>query len=450
MNPFQLDQMNEEDLAALEAASSTVALPQPSLEGNSPLAMPNFSNKQVDPVVFTNNLFKGMPGVDETKPLVFDPRVQPMPPDLMEMEPMTIESEAPATKLKALLKKKQELSNPSRAPASVQEKPKEKQEEKKPDDMYAQQGISKILQGLASMGGGKIDDNSDFYEKYRQFQLEKPGREIDNKIKKRNFEKMTKMDDPSSTESVNFRKALSKLAPDLVGLYGKDWEGISANDKESIFDIVKTREQIEGRKDAMRLAKENRNDALDERRRQFDEKMDDKKAQQQKLSEKQVKDLTAYDEGLSLLSNIEATKPQFDTGPVSSRQNALGAMFGMDDAQKSAFKADIQSNVAAYIKSISGSAVSDPERAFLLQNMPTMTDNDATFSAKLTKVKERMERNRSLFLQNVKKSGKNTTEFDNKEVPKIEKSQKTEKNKPKTVIQNGVTYTLNPETNEYE
>jgi len=422
---------------------SEAILPQPSLIDKSPLAMPNFANAQRGTGIdFVNELFKNTPA--------YDPRVAPMAPDQMDMDAMTIESQVPKSEqLKQSLQKFQELRKPQSV-ESVSPVISPKQEPAaKPDDLYLQQGVSKMIQGLSRMGGGQIDDNADFYNQYRKYQLEKPQQELENKIKQRNYDRMIKMDDPNSQESVNMRKALEKLAPDLKRMYGADWDKITANDKDSIFDIVRTREQIEGRKDAARLAQMARQDNLSERKREFELKMADKKEQEARLTPKQISDVTALDNALGVINNIQAEKPKFDTGPVSARQNSLAQMFGMDDAQKSKFKADIQSNVAEYIKSISGAAVSDQERAFLLQNMPTMADNDATFSAKLQLVKDRLERNKDNMLTNMNKSGKNVKDY--QDTSTLTKSDnKALQNKPKTVTQNGHTYTLDEATGEYK
>jgi len=430
------------DVLAPLAQTNDAVLPQPSLMDKSPLGMPNFANAQRGTGIdFVNELFKNTPA--------YDPRVAPMAPDQMDMDAMTIESQVPPEQakkanLQQALQKFQEM----RQPQSVVT-PQPKQEPVKPDDLYLQQGVSKMIQGLSRMGGGQIDDNADFYNQYRKYQLEKPQQELENKIKQRNYDRMIKMDDPNSQESVNMRKALEKLAPDLKRMYGADWDKITANDKDSIFDIVRTREQIEGRKDAARLAQMARQDNLSERKREFELKMADKKEQEARLTPKQISDVTALDNALGVINNIQAEKPKFDTGPVSARQNSLAQMFGMDDAQKSKFKADIQSNVAEYIKSISGAAVSDQERAFLLQNMPTMADNDATFSAKLQLVKDRLERNKDNMLTNMNKSGKNVKDY--QDTSTLTKSDnKALQNKPKTVTQNGHTYTLDEATGEYK
>lgn len=424
---------------------SEAILPQPSLIDKSPLAMPNFANAQRGTGIdFVNELFKNTPA--------YDPRVAPMAPDQMDMDAMTIESQVPKSEqLKQSLQKFQELRKPQSV-ESVSPVISPKQEPAaKPDDLYLQQGVSKMIQGLSRMGGGQIDDNADFYNQYRRYQLEKPQQELENKIKQRNYDRMLKMDDPNSSESKNFRKALESMSygQELKRLYGSDWEKVSANDKDTIYDVIRTKENIEAKKEQARILSQQRSDNLEEKKREFELKMADKKEQAARLTPKQISDVTALDNALGMINNIQAEKSKFDTGPVSSRQNALAQMFGMDDAQKSKFKADVQSNVAEYIKSISGAAVSDQERAFLLQNMPTMTDNDATFSAKLQLVKERLERNRNNYLTNMNKSGKNIKEY--QDTSTLTKSDnKTLQNKPKTVTQNGHTYTLDEATGEYK
>lgn len=454
-NPI-LDQLTDEEKAQLDSSINgpiaptpqvvNAVLPQPSLEGRSPLAMPNFANKQPNEVIDMNNLFKGTPA--------FDPRVVPMEPDLMDMEPMTFESDIPKVdKLKKQLSQIQKL----RAPASASESPSPAPQAKpESDDRYMDQGLSKIIQGLSTMGGGKIDDNSDFYNKYRQNAQEKPLRALELASKTKAFDKSNKMSDPTSAESTKFRSLVEATIPGIASKMkqaGIKFDSITADDKDSILDFGRLRENVDARLEAARLNAESRKDMREDNQSRKDLAREDKLTQQAKLSEKQVTDLTKLDQTIDLLDNIAASKPNNDTGPVSSRQNALAQMVGMDDSQKSAFKADVQSNVAEYIKGISGAAVSDTERAYLLQNMPNMTDNDATFMTKLNKVRDRMKRNRDTFLGNVKTSGKNTTEFERKgqeKSEKVDKSENMSKNKPKTVTQNGNTYTLNEKTGKYE
>jgi hypothetical protein len=146
----------------------------------------------------------------------------------------------------------------------------------------------------------------------------------------------------------------------------------------------------------------------------------DKLDNEAKLSDKQIGQITEFDDALSSIESIKRQKDDFDTGPVSAIQSGIAGTIGIDDSKKSAFKAQVQDDLARYIKSISGGAVSDEERAFLIQNLPTMKDNDETFKAKLDVVESRLKRNRENFLKNAEKAGKNVKKFKREEAPKEE------------------------------
>lgn len=278
MNPFQLEKLNREEQELFKARNL-----QPTLEGTTPLNDNEFVNslqmEEGQPDLRLNELFQNIPGGYNTS--------LPKPADELSMEPMVIEPENnPEQQLKAKLQKFQALRKPTSAPVKAETpqlaKPNEARPEAKPDDMYMNQGISKMIQGLASMGGGKIDDNADFYEKYRDFQSKKPMQELELKTKQRNFDRMTKMDDPTSVESRNFRKALQSLpyGQELAKMYGADWEGISANDKETIFDVIRTKENIEARKEQAQILASQRAESREDRNFQKDLIRGDKKEQE--------------------------------------------------------------------------------------------------------------------------------------------------------------------------
>lgn len=253
---------------------SDAILPQVSLQGNSPRAMPNFANAQDDSVSFMNNLFKDTPA--------FDPRVQPMASDKFNMDDMLIEGEPPKVQqLRQTLKKYQDLKKPKTEASQPVSDRKPQSEQEKPDDLYLQQGVSKMIQGLSRMGGGQIDDNADFYNQFRKFQLDKPQQELETKVKQRNFERMTKMDDPNSTESKNFRKALEsmKYGQELKNMYGADWDKLSANDKDTIFDIIRTKENLASKELQAELLRSQKEDSREERRLRDQEKMDQKRGE---------------------------------------------------------------------------------------------------------------------------------------------------------------------------
>jgi hypothetical protein len=129
------------------------------------------------------------------------------------------------------------------------------------------------------------------------------------------------------------------------------------------------------------------------------------------LSDGQLKTVAEYDRFRDALRDIAARKAQIDTGPVASRRNAAAAKVGADDPAVSAFRASVGDSLSAYIKGLSGAAVSDRERAFLIQNVPKMEDNDAVFSAKLQTVLDRLDRLRAIEIDLFGKQGKDVSRF---------------------------------------
>jgi hypothetical protein len=81
------------------------------------------------------------------------------------------------------------------------------------------------------------------------------------------------------------------------------------------------------------------------------------------------------------------TEGDIDTGPIANATDWIRSKIGVGDPKRVEFKALIGTQIAEYIKSISGATVSEPERASLLENVPTAGDNDEAFMAKLATVK---------------------------------------------------------------
>lgn len=204
----------------------------------------------------------------------------------------------------------------------------------------------------------------------------------------------------------------SKMADQLARDMGYKGGPVTAEQFKAFSPAMTKRYEIEQKK-------LDRQEARDERRFQQGVKMDEKNlARQDKLdkeakpSEKQVKEFTDFDNALDSVRSIRAGKTQQDTGPLSSMQSDIAQKLGIDNADKSAFKAQVGEQLASYIKSISGAAVSDQERAFLLKNIPSLSDNDDTFNKKLDTLEARLEMNRNNHLKNTTKMGKNVKEFE--------------------------------------
>lgn len=129
------------------------------------------------------------------------------------------------------------------------------------------------------------------------------------------------------------------------------------------------------------------------------------------LSDKEVAELSDIDKSLSVLNRIKAEKPNINTGPASAAQSWAAQLVGMDDSEKSAFKALVGDQLAQYIKSISGAAVSEQEAQRLLQNIPKISDQDETFTTKLAELEKTLREGRQIRTQNLRRRGKDVSQF---------------------------------------
>lgn len=73
---------------------------------------------------------------------------------------------------------------------------------------------------------------------------------------------MMDQSDPNSQQSQAFRKMIETQFPHIAKGYGTSWNQVSAADKENIFEPLKLKENIDSRKDAMRIATMGRQDTL--------------------------------------------------------------------------------------------------------------------------------------------------------------------------------------------
>lgn len=156
-----------------------------------------------------------------------------------------------------------------------------------------------------------------------------------------------------------------------------------------------------------------------------------------KPSPKFAEQMTRYDTTLALLRDIKRRKPQFDTGRLSSTGSRVAGFFGVDDPEYSTFRADVDDQLAKYIKEISGAAASDRERAFLSGIQISTNDNDETFNQKLESAIKKLEQARGAALEAERRLGKNVERF----VPSLVK----ESQFPKTIYKNGQQATVNNE-----
>ncbi len=200
-------------------------------------------------------------------------------------------------------------------------------------------------------------------------------------------DRLKREQDPTSQESSLAQTLAKKMLP------SKDFSQMSAAQINGLLPSLSKVYEIEQKKI-------DRNDARTV-----------KSEEKARLSDKQTSELATHDKAIQALDDVMAQKKNWDTGKLSMTMNAAAGLIGMDDAKKSAFKSDVGEQLASYIKSISGATVSPTERASLLENVPSVYDNDATFEAKSNALKKRLIKNREIEVDFLTKQGKNTKNF---------------------------------------
>ncbi len=223
--------------------------------------------------------------------------------------------------------------------------------------------------------------------------------------------------DPNSSLSKTLREGLKTVIPGL-----NIPEGASAlqlkNMGFNMGTLVSAKIAADARVESAAQRKSDKETTASLAREKFEENKKDKA----KLEASQLKDVNELDSIVATVDSIISDKSKFDTGKASFGLNAAASWLGLDDADKSAFKADVGDNLASYIKNLSGTAVGVKERANLMQNIPSVYDNDKVFNTKAQALKNRLLRNKDVLLTNFEKNGKDVTKFKSKIVKEDDKS----------------------------
>lgn len=137
-----------------------------------------------------------------------------------------------------------------------------------------------------------------------------------------------------------------------------------------------------------------------------------------KLTAGEAESIIELQTGQEILNNIEKLKKSggaggapINTGPIEAVESWLRSKAGVESPEKAQFKAAAGAQLAEYIKSISGGAVSKEERASLLENVPTPADDDEEFIAKLEAVRNILTTKLETKRRAYQATGKDTSIF---------------------------------------
>lgn len=161
------------------------------------------------------------------------------------------------------------------------------------------------------------------------------------------------------------------------------------------------------------------------------------RADKARLSESQLKEVQDFDDTITKAQSVISMLGNNSNYTGSYDGRVPDALVGSDQV---AFRSAVGRMTDAYRKLITGAGASNQELARLEGRLPQPTDTFADFQAKAKSLIEETKRAKESHLKNLEYNGKNTEPF----------KSASKASKPKTVVQNGHTYTLNPETGEYE
>jgi len=192
-------------------------------------------------------------------------------------------------------------------------------------------------------------------------------------------------------------------------------------------------------------------DALKEKEERLTKKDAFQEEVKNRLSDKEVEGINAFDDGTRILDDIDDLlrdgDVQSDLGPYASRleevQKYVPFMERDEDFVKTQQLVGIQ--LADYVKSISGAQVSEQEAARLLKNIPNMTDKPKAFKTKLDQFRKELEGARETYLKNIEKQKKGAKKY-------LDSTGKAKDDSPygQEIERNGKTYKWNPIVKKYQ
>lgn len=144
-----------------------------------------------------------------------------------------------------------------------------------------------------------------------------------------------------------------------------------------------------------------------QRENRLQEQFDFRKDVKGRLSDKEVKDITAFDDGMRILEDIErilqTTDVDKDLGPYASRVENLSDLIPGVEQDEDFVKMQqlVGIQLADYVKSISGAQVSEQEAQRLLKNIPNMTDKPNAFKTKLDTFRKELSEAKEDYLSNI-------------------------------------------------
>lgn len=279
--------------------------------------------------------------------------------------------------------------------ASDIEKMLKKSEEDEDRVAMLKQG-AKLRDAVMGFGlGAELKTDTSMYE-----DLEKRAqRPMRNLLLKQELEDKQTKSDPNSELSKLARESLGKLGMDMSG-----FQNVSFSQLEKLYpsltQALYTKIVADSRKDAAEQAR------LD-RQMIRDAATQAKKEKAATLSDRQINPITEAETAIANLDAVLNLAKDEYVGPIDARIPDI-----LSSADAMAFRSASGRMTDAYRKLITGAGASAFELQKLEANLPKPTDTVAQFKAKAKVFREELNRGRQIYIRNLKKQGKNVSEFE--------------------------------------
>jgi len=126
-----------------------------------------------------------------------------------------------------------------------------------------------------------------------------------------------------------------------------------------------------------------------------------------------VKEIGSGAAALGAVASLRALRDKFKigTGPLRAAGNSFAQIIGMDDPNVTQYRAEIATITNQIIKELSGAAVSESEMARIREGMPTYSDDDNAFNAKLKATEKSVARALREALKANRAAGRDVSKF---------------------------------------
>jgi len=126
-----------------------------------------------------------------------------------------------------------------------------------------------------------------------------------------------------------------------------------------------------------------------------------------------VKEIGSGAAALGAVASLRALRDKFNigTGPLRAAGNSFAQIIGMDDPNVTQYRAEIATITNQIIKELSGAAVSESEMARIREGMPTYSDDDNAFNAKLKATEKSVARALREALKANRAAGRDVSKF---------------------------------------